>query len=112
MRTLPVVLPHHLVQYLSANGMLDDELSAADELRQYWRHVMQYTDWGQEHPCINAPGRSLPTFLYGDDVKFSQQEKLTCVYWGFVLSKKTFSMDSHFPLFIIREAGDDETLGI
>ena len=79
MRTLPIVLPHQLIQFLSANGMLDDELNAVDEIREYWRHVAQYTEWGPGHPSANLQSTSLPTFMYGDDVKFSNEEKLTCV---------------------------------
>ena len=42
-------------------------------------------------------------FLYGDDCKYSNQEKLTCVSCGFVLDERSSSMKTHLPLFIVRE---------
>lgn len=73
--------------------------------RQYWAHMVKQTEWAASHPCSQYPETSIPTFLYGDDVKYNRQEKLTCVYLGFILAdKKGLAMRTHFPILIVREA--------
>ena len=73
--------------------------------RQYWTHMVKHSEWAASHPCSQYPETSIPMFLYGDDVKFNRQEKLTCVYLGFILAdKKGLAMRTHFPIFIVREA--------
>ncbi|CAE7855220.1 unnamed protein product, partial [Symbiodinium necroappetens] len=71
--------------------------------RQYWTHMAKHTEWAASHPCSQYPETSIPTFLYGDDVKYNRQEKLTCIYLGFILAdKKGLAMRTHFPIFIVR----------
>ena len=103
-RRLPVVLPHHLLQYLHEKGMSADALDR-EANREYWAHMVEHTEWAASHPCSQYPETSIPTFLYGDDVKYNRQEKLTCTYLGFILAdKKGLAMRTHFPIFIVREA--------
>ena len=99
---MPVILPHQLIQYLHDEGINDiDERGARD----YWQHCVQHTEWAATHPCTTSaePCLPIPTFAYGDDVKFNNNEKLTCMYLGMLLSAKRDSMRTHFPMFVIRE---------
>ena len=76
-------------------------------LKEYWDHVECFTDWGFCHPVCQANSEvrgAWPLFVYGDDVKFSQAEKLTVVMAGLVLDETKSSLHTHHPLFIIREA--------
>ena len=100
---MPVILPHHLLQYL--HGIDADQIDM-DAARDYWSHVQKHTDWGRVHPCP-AGQPCNPLFVYGDDVKFNNNEKLTCVCMGYILSeKKGLSLRTHFPLFVIRQVLD------
>ncbi|CAE7280797.1 unnamed protein product, partial [Symbiodinium sp. CCMP2456] len=104
-RTMPVILPHDLLAFMHSNGMQEIDEGAC---RKHWEHLTKFTSWAAGHPCNTEPTSSsqLPvaTFLYGDDIKHSQNEKLTVMYLGYSLAdKKMDSMKSHFPLFVIRE---------
>ena len=76
-----------------------------DAVRTYWQHCKRYMAWAGQHPGADESlGPCVPLWLYGDDIRHSVREKLTAMYMGHVLSKATFSMRSHFPIFVIREA--------
>ena len=76
-----------------------------DAVRTYWQHCKRYMAWAGQHPGADESlGPCVPVWLYGDDIRHSVREKLTAMYMGHVLSKATFSMRSHFPIFVIREA--------
>ena len=106
-RTMPVVLPHHLLSYMHSEGMQEIDEWAC---RKLWEHLVKFTAWASTHPCnTDTLDAQLPVgiFLYGDDIKHSNNEKLTVMYLGYTLAeKKMDSMKSHFPLFVIREAID------
>ena len=99
-RLLPVVLPHHLLIHLYQNDLLP--LSRMD-VHKYWDHMRNFATWGSDHPAVQIGGVHVPVYLYGDDTRFSHQEKLTAVTLGFVLDDRTSSMETHYPLFLIRE---------
>ena len=100
----PVVLPHQLLEHLHGQGYLQihDELKTA-----YWEHAKRMA-WFENHPVARdaaAEGykiEHLPLFLYGDDAKFSEQEKLSIVMMGCLLDSRKHSMATHWPLFVIR----------
>ena len=97
-RKLPVILPHELIPHVLAHQHLDLQ-QLTTEAAAYWTHMREHSGWAQNHPGTN---RHQPLFLYGDDARFSQNEKLTVVYCGFCLDSRTHSMCVHLPLFIIR----------
>ena len=94
-RQLPVILPHELIRYLGQHDLIP-----AQDTCRYWRHVRLHTSWGEDHPGTEE---HKPGFLYGDDTKFSQQEKLCCICFGWTLDERTSSMECHHPLAIIRD---------
>ena len=102
-RKKPVILPHHLIHYLHKEGISDIDEAAS---RHYWQHIQKFTEWGAGHPCSADPSDLvIGTFVYGDDIKFNNNEKLTAVDLGYVLAeKKVDSMKTHHPLFVVREA--------
>ena len=66
-----------------------------------------FATWGAQHATASMSDEELarvhPMFLYGDDCKYSHQEKLTCVSCAFVLDERSSSMKTHLPVFIVRE---------
>ena len=46
---------------------------------------------------------SMPLFLYGDDTKYNQNDKLTVLTLGAVLDERTHSLLTHWPLCVVRE---------
>ncbi|CAE7338863.1 unnamed protein product [Symbiodinium sp. CCMP2592] len=96
-------VPISYVQVPMRASVTDDTVIQREANREYWAHMVKHTDWAASHPCSQYPETSIPTFLYGDDVKFNRQEKLTCTYLGFILAdKKGLAMRTHFPIFIVR----------
>ncbi|CAE7244961.1 unnamed protein product [Symbiodinium microadriaticum] len=96
-------VPISYVQVPMRTSVTDDTVIQREANRQYWTHMVKHSEWAASHPCSQYPETSIPMFLYGDDVKFNRQEKLTCVYLGFILAdKKGLAMRTHFPIFIVR----------
>ncbi|CAE7710018.1 unnamed protein product [Symbiodinium sp. CCMP2592] len=102
MRKLPVVLPHRLIPHLLKHNLVVPDFAA---IREYWSHMFTHAEWGPEHPLAEQGGncKHLPVYLYADDVKWTNEEKLTQVSLGLVLDERTHSMTTHFPLWILRE---------
>ena len=72
----------------------------------YWDHMFTHASWGAAHP-LNEPGKQcqhLPLFLYADDVKWTNEEKLTQLSLGIVVDGRKSSMETLWPLFLFREA--------
>ena len=90
------MLPHELLSHVANSGFLP-----AMELEPYWRHVRQHTAWGQYFP---GNEETIPCYLYGDDTRYNNMQKLTVVTLGFVLDGRQSSMQTHYPLFIVQEA--------
>ena len=97
-----MVLPHQLIPHLlKIKHLLPDPA----EMQRYWIHMFTHAEWGPQHPLRAQGGdcKHLPLFLYADDVKWTNEEKLTQVSLGMVLDMRKHSMATHWPLFIIRE---------
>ena len=97
------MLPHELLPHLVKHGHV---LPNKQEIGDYWSHMFRHASWGPGHPLNQAGQRCahLPLFLYADDVKWTNEEKLTQVCVGQVLESRRSSMETHWPLFLIRQA--------
>ena len=102
-KSKPIILPHVLLEHLHRQGYLQihDAVKA-----MYWQHAQRMA-WFRDHPVARDAAEAseiqhLPLFLYGDDAKFSEQEKLSIVMLGCILDPRKHSMATHFPLFVIR----------
>ena len=89
------MLPQDLLRYLA-----DEELLPEMDTREYWSHVRRHCSWASEH---EASPDHIPAFLYGDDTKFNEQEKLCVLTLGWVLDPRKNSMLVHHPLCVLRE---------
>ena len=103
-KLLPVVLPHELFPFLAKYGHLPKDLST---IAKYWEHACEHMVWAShEQAWANGPNETkhlrMPLYLYGDDTRFSGNEKLCVVMIGAVLDERSSSMATHFPLFVIR----------
>ena len=102
-RLKPLVLPHQLIGYLCQNGHLEVSM----DHDAYWKHMYDHASWGRTHPALQAGPENchhLAAFLYGDDARYSKQEKLIVISLGLVLDPRKNSMLSYWPLVVIREA--------
>ena len=68
--------------------------------REYWDHVRRHCSWAAN---FEATPEHIPAFLYGDDTKYNQQEKLCVLTLGWVLAGRSDSMLVHHPLCVIRD---------
>ena len=96
-RKLPIILPHVLFGHLSRHGLLPRLPTA-----EYWEHMKQHASWGQG-PHRDTDPDVVPCFLYGDDTKYNQQEKLSVIMVGMVLDPRRSSMMTHYPLGVLKE---------
>ena len=104
-RKLPVILPHHLMKHMWTHEQIPSHAVDPKALKEYWEHMECFSEWAFKHPACGGREREhWPLWIYGDDVKFSNTEKLTVVMLGMVLDETKSSMKTHHPLFIIREA--------
>ena len=99
-RKLPLILPHEMIPHVRAHhrGIIDHGLHM-EQTRAYWTHMRAHSQWARNHP---GSDRHHPAFIYGDDARHTQNEKLCVVYCGFVCDTRTNSMLVHQPLFVIR----------
>ena len=96
-RKLPIILPHVLFSHLSRHGLLPKLPTAT-----YWQHMKQHASWGQG-PHYDTDPDVVPCFLYGDDTKYNQQDKLSVIMVGMVLDPRRSSMITHYPLGVVKE---------
>ena len=101
-KLLPVVLPHELFPVLMKHQPLCVDL---EDRVEYWNHCIQHMVWCTDpsEAIADAQHFRVPVYLYGDDTRFSQAEKLGVVMVGGVLDTRKSSMETHFPLFVIRD---------
>ena len=105
-----MILPHHLVQHLARSGHLEAAGLSMEDVRQYWDHMGRHAAWGASHPAVGS-ARHMPMFLYGDDARFNSfGDKLLIVCCGFVLDQRKSSLLTHFPLFLLKEAGHHQVM--
>lgn len=97
-----MALPHELLPWLRRNKVLPE--FPVDYVRGYWEHHKSHgSSWasvadGIQHKC-------LPMYLWADDAEYNEShEKLVVAVMGCVLDERTFSMETVFPLWTIREA--------
>ena len=97
-----MVLPHRLIPHLLKHKLVVPDFTA---IREYWSHMFTRAERGPGHPLAEQGGncKHLPLILDADDVKWTNEEKLTQVSLGLVLDQRTHSMTTHFPLCILRE---------
>ena len=97
-----MVLPHRLIPHLLTHKLVVPDFAA---IREYWNHMFTHAEWGPGHPLAEQGEKCkhLPIYLYADDVKWTNEEKLTQVSLGMVLDERKHSMRTHFPLWILRE---------
>ena len=98
-----MVLPHQLIAHLHRYQHLVFE---EDECSKYWEHSRRWFEWGETHyelrQSIGSGTPHCPLFLYADDTKFSEEEKLTIICLGGTLDTRSSSMETHWPLFVVR----------
>lgn len=96
-----MVLPHELLPWLKRNNAFP-KVSAA-VLSQYWHHFQNLKiDWAAASKGLEETLH--PVFLWGDDVQYNESyEKLIVVCIGHCLDKRTFSLETCWPIFTIRE---------
>ena len=81
-RSLPIVLPHELMNWLSKQELIPK--CAVDPLRvaEYWTHLKS-TESPLKHM---SPGHHVPLWLWGDGAKYLVSGQcLTVIVFGFVL---------------------------
>ena len=79
---------------------------------KYWGHAKKYFSWYPNHPATlntndleddaDSSARHVPLHLYADDTRFSTNEKLGVIMLGCVLDTRRSSMQTHWPLFVVR----------
>ena len=90
------MLPHELVSHLAKSGHFLD--LGPDKSQAYWKHFQSVNaSWSM------GELDSMPLFLYGDDTKYNQNDKLTVLTLGAVLDERTHSLLTHWPLCVVRE---------
>lgn len=101
-RQFPVVLPHELVPWLHRNGAWPHDISESD-LRDYWGNCKkQQLPWSDA--ATDLEGSMHPFFIWGDDCQYNESyEKLIVICMGHTLDRRTFSLESCWPIIVIRE---------
>lgn len=101
-RQFPVVLPHELVPWLHRNDAWPHDISESD-LRDYWGNCKkQQLPWSDA--AIDLEGSMHPFFIWGDDCQYNESyEKLIVICMGHTLDRRTFSLESCWPIIVIRE---------
>ena len=86
---------------LARKGLLAQEV----DVTRFWQHVSETgVEWGQQHPAMLDKSHR-PMGLYGDDAQYDKnQNKLVIFTLNDVLSTAKHSMQSAWPLFVLREA--------
>ena len=102
-RSLPIILPHELMGWLSKQELIPE--CAVDPVRvaEYWTHLKS-----TESPLKDmSPGHHVPLWLWGDGAKYLVSGQcLTVIVFGFVLDDDPDvknSVDRCWPLCILQE---------
>ena len=105
----PLVLPHELLCHLEKHNQLE---LCVESRAKYWGHAKKYFSWYPNHPATlntndleddaDSSVRHVPLHLYADDTCFSTNEKLGVIMLGCVLDTRRSSMQTHWPLFVVR----------
>ena len=94
---LPICLPHELLPWLERRNVFP-KLDQKD-LKKWWDHAAEHD---LPHQVFSADCH--PLWIWGDDCQFNELgEKLICISMGHILDPRTFSMESCYPIFVLRE---------
>ena len=96
---LPILLPHELVPWLERHGLFPklDRLA----LQQWWEHASKYD---LPHAVMSPDSQHHPLWCWGDDAVYNELgEKLICISLGHILDPRKFSMQTCWPIFVLRE---------
>ena len=96
-----MVLPHELLPWLKRNNAFPQVFAA--ELSKYWHHFQSLgIDWAAASKDLEETLH--PVYLWGDDVQYNESyEKLIVICMGHCLDKRTFSLETCWPIITIRE---------
>ena len=102
-RSLPVVLPHELMDWLSRQGLIPEHAVAPEKVAEYWSHLKE-----TDSPLKDmSPGHHVPLWIWGDGAKYLVSGHcLTIIVCGFVLHddpEMKHSIDRCWPLCILQE---------
>lgn len=96
---LPVCLPHELLPWLQNHGLFPPV--EKKDLEQWWKHA---STLDLPHAAISPNCQHHPWWIWGDDCQFNELgEKLICICMGHCLDNRTYSMESRYPIFVLRE---------
>lgn len=95
LRTLPVVLPHDLINFLSVTNLMPEITS--QEISQYWKHMAAHSEWARS---CGEWTQVHPIYLWGDDAQYNRErQKVVAVALGFQLDSRKSSLQTIYPLF-------------
>ena len=96
---LPVCLPHELLPWLMQHNVFPEVLDS--ELKKWWAHASAL---GLKHAGLSPTQKHHPCYVWGDDCVYNEHgEKLICICMGFILDERKNSLQTCFPLFVLRE---------
>ena len=93
---VPVLLPHHILQYLFETVGLR---ISAEALTQYWAHCKEFCPWAS---AAVFDGTHLPLSIYGDSARYGQgydMSKVTGCFMSLVLWRPKSTRMSQFLLW-------------
>ncbi len=93
-----MILPHDLLPWLQRNGAFPTvstaNISEYWDYQKRWRSIPESVDVKTCHPL----------YLWADDAQFNEQyEKIICIVAGHILDERSFSIETCWPLFVLRE---------
>ena len=96
---LPICLPHELLPWLQRHKLFP--AIKKNELERWWKHAAKHD---LSHASLSPEFEHHCLYIWGDDAQFNELgEKLICISVGHILDPRTFSMESCYPIFVLRE---------
>lgn len=101
-RPFPIVLPHRLLPWLHRNGCFPDV--SETERQQFWAHLKK-----RDVGIANVVSEDMacwthPLYMWADDAQYNEQrQKLITIVVGHCLDRNTYSIQTCWPVFCIRE---------